>query len=147
MSAGDHCPRPTSARQPTIERTWWWRKLRAAASMRTSSPSRVDLEPVERLDRAVRLAMDRAEGGEVVASDEMRRALGHRLDIERHRDVPDPAALERRRRAAVEDPIEVAPADAREARVPVVGDRLDLEDRDRVRAGPAHSALRAAGAG
>ena len=29
-----------------------------------------DVEPVERLDRAVRLAMGRAEGGEVVAADE-----------------------------------------------------------------------------
>ena len=41
MSSGCHWPRPTSARQPTIERTWWWRKLRAAASMWISSPTRV----------------------------------------------------------------------------------------------------------
>ena len=41
-------------------------------------------------------------------------------------------ALERRRRAAVEDPVEIAPPGAREARMPVVGDRLDLEHRHRV---------------
>ena len=40
--------------------------------------------------------------------------------------------VERRRRAAVEDAVEVAPPEAREARVPVVGDRLDREHRDRV---------------
>ena len=37
--------------------------------------SRGDVEPVERLDRAVRLALRRAEGGEVVAADQHRRAL------------------------------------------------------------------------
>ena len=47
--------------------------------------------------------------------------------------MPDPARVERRRRAAVEDAVEVAPADAGEARVPVVGDLLDREDRDRLR--------------
>ena len=43
----------------------------------------------------------------------MCRALGHRLDVERHRDVPHLAALERRRRAAVEDAVEIARARCR----------------------------------
>jgi hypothetical protein len=34
-------PRPTSSRQPTIERTWWWRKLRAAASISIVESRRV----------------------------------------------------------------------------------------------------------
>jgi hypothetical protein len=76
--------------------------------------------------------MRRAEGGEVVPPDErLRRAL-HRLGIERAGDVPRAAALERQRRAAVADAVEVAPADAREARVPVVGLGLAREHRDRL---------------
>ena len=54
-------------------------------SMWISSPTRLDLQPVERLHRAVRLAMRRAEGGEVMPSDQVRRAFAHRLDVERRR--------------------------------------------------------------
>jgi hypothetical protein len=32
-------PRPTSCRHPTIERTWWWRNERAAASTSITSPA------------------------------------------------------------------------------------------------------------
>ena len=64
-------------------------------------------------------------------ADELRRALGHRIDVERQGDVPHLAALDRGRRAAVEDPIEIAAPGAREARMPVVGDRLDLKHRNR----------------
>ena len=81
-----------------------------------------------------------------MTSDEVRGALAHRVDVERRGDVPDLPALERRRGAAVEDPVEVAAADAGEARVPVVGDRLDVEHRDRVAAAPARSGLREGGA-
>ena len=52
-----------------------------------------DIEPVERLNRAVRLALDRAEGGKVVAADQMGSTFGHCLGIERGRDVPDLPAL------------------------------------------------------
>ncbi len=49
--------------------------------------------------------------------DQMPRALPHRLDIERRHDLPYPAALERRRRAAVQDAVEVDARRGREARV------------------------------
>ena len=80
-----------------------------------------DVEAIERLDRALGLAVDRAEGREIVVSDEMRRALLHRLDVERHGNVPDTARVERGGRAAVEDAVEVAPLDAAEARMPLLG--------------------------
>ena len=92
------------------------------------------VERIEGLHRAVGLAMGRAEGREVMPSDQMRGAFLHRVDIERHGDVPNPPRVERRRRAAIEDPIEILPPDTGEARVPVVGDLLDREHRNRVRA-------------
>ena len=81
-----------------------------------------------------------------MASDQMRRAFAHRFDVERDGDVPDAAGVERGRRPAVEDAVEIAPADAGEARVPVVGDLLDLEHRDRMRPDQRVQAPRAAGA-
>ena len=93
-----------------------------------------DVKPVERLDRAFGLAMRRAEGGEIVPPDQELRRFVHRVGVERHRHAPRPPGLQRQRRAAVEDAVDVAAADAAEARVPVVGDDLRLEDRDRRRA-------------
>jgi hypothetical protein len=91
------------------------------------------LQPVERLHRAVRLALRRAEGGEVVPADEHRRTLLHRFHVEGHRDMPHPPAIQCRRRPSVEDAVEIAPPDAREARVPVIRDLLDVEYRHRLR--------------
>ena len=65
------------------------------------------VERVERLYRRLRLAQRIAEGREIVMPDQMAGALAHRLDIERRRDVPHPAAFERRRRPAVEDAVEI----------------------------------------
>ncbi len=69
-----------------------------------------------------------------MTSDEVRGGLHHRRDIELLGDVPDAIDVERRRGAAVEDPVEIATADARETRMPVVRHRLELQHRDRVRA-------------
>ena len=102
-----------------------------------------DVQPVERLHRAVRLALGRAEGGEVVAPDEMLRALAHRLDVEGQGDVPYAPRVERRRRPAVEDAVEIAPPDAGEARVPVVGDG-STSSTETGGGEPARSTLRAA---
>ncbi len=85
-----------------------------------------DLEPVEGLDRAVGLALGRSEGGEVVAPDEVRRALAHCFDIEWNGDVPDAPEVEGRRGASIEDSVEVPAANARKPRMPVVSDRYRL---------------------
>ena len=94
----------------------------------------LDRQLIERLHRAVRLAVDRAECREVMTSDEMVRASLHRVGVERQRDVPHTPFVERRRGPAIEDPVEVAAPDAGKAGVPVVGDRLDRDHAHRVRA-------------
>src|SRR3546814_8728568 len=83
-----------------------------------------DRQPVERLHRALRLAMRRSEGGEIVEADQLLRRGVHRIGVERPRDLPRQSLVPRQRRAAVDDAIFIGAADSREARVPVVGDDL-----------------------
>ena len=89
------------------------------------------IERVERLERRLRLAQRIAKGREIVMADQMSGALAHRLDIERRRDLPHPAALQRRRRSPVQDPVEIDAAGRREPRVEIVGCRFGGEDADR----------------
>ena len=51
-----------------------------------------DIEPVERLDRAGRLAMGRTEGSEIMRPDQRLRGAVHRRCIQRGPDVPRPVA-------------------------------------------------------
>src|SRR6185369_16269688 len=95
-------------------------------------PHTRDFQPVERLHWTVRLALRRSESGEVMTSDQVRRALRHRLVVERNGNMPDLADIERRWSAPIEDAIEIPPTDARKARVPVVRDLLHLQHRDGV---------------
>ena len=67
-------------------------------------------------------------------ADEVAGALAHRLEIERRRDMPHPPALERRRRPAVQDAIEIVAAGRRKPRVEIRGAGSTREDADRVRA-------------
>src|SRR5689334_15457137 len=66
-----------------------------------------DVEAVERLYRRFRLAHGVAEAGEVVLADERSRGFLHRLLVEARADMPDAAALQYRRRAAVEDAVAI----------------------------------------
>ena len=91
------------------------------------------LESVERLHRAVRLAVGGAEGREVVPSDQMGGALLHRLSVQRHGDMPHPPGIQCRRRPAIKDAVEIPPPDTREARVPVVGNLRHIQHRHRLR--------------
>ena len=97
--------------------------------MRICSPLRVTVEQVERLDRRRRLAGGRAEAVEVVVADQHRGGVGHGVGVERHRHVPDAAAVERRRRAAIQDQVAIAPPRRREAGVEVGRHDLGLDDR------------------
>ena len=76
--SGGQAPAPTRSSVPTMLRTWLCRKDRARSRKRYSRPAGtgtlVDLQGVEGADRALRLADRRAEGGEVVAPDQRRRA-------------------------------------------------------------------------
>src|SRR5438874_1600778 len=75
------------------------------------------IERVERLDRRLRLAQRVAEGREIVMADEVPRALLHRCQIERRRDMPHPAAFQGRRCAPVEYTVKIMPAARRQPRV------------------------------
>ncbi len=66
-----------------------------------------EVERVERLDRRLRLAQRVAEGRKIVMTHEMAGALLHRREVERRRDMPHPAPVERRRRPAIEDAVTV----------------------------------------
>ena len=89
-----------------------------------------DVEPVDGLDRVLRLAMGGAEGGEVVPSHQGLRRAVHRLGIDFLPDPPGASLVERQRRAPVYDAVDVATPGAGKARVPVVRDRLALRHRD-----------------
>ncbi len=89
-----------------------------------------DVEPVERLDRRLRLALGGAEGREVVVADQgLRRGL-HRLGVEGVDDMPDPAALEHRRWATGEDAVEIVAAGGQEAGVEIGRRERGLQHRD-----------------
>ena len=61
----------------------------------------------------------------------------HGLVVEVLGDPPDAAAIEHRRRAAIEDAIEIVAPDGREARVEIRRDGFGREDGDRLLAGDA----------
>ena len=84
---------------------------------------RETVEPVEGLDRRLRLALGGAEGREVVLAEGELCGGMHGIGIERHRDVPDAVILERRARAAVEDAELVVPRRRAEARLETLVDR------------------------
>src|SRR3546814_17737431 len=69
-----------------------------------------DIEPIQRLHRALRLAMRRAESRKVVQPRQALRRLVHRFGVEYHRHPPAPPNLQRPRRPPVYDALEVAPA-------------------------------------
>ena len=90
------------------------------------------IEPVEGADRAVGLAFGGPEGREVVAPDEHRGGLLHRRLVEPPGHLPDAVRIERRRRAAVEDAVEIMPLQRRHAGAEAVGHDLGRQDGDRL---------------
>ncbi len=76
-----------------------------------------NFEHIERFDRRRRLALSRAEGREVVSSDQNLRRLMHRLGIEIAHRPPDAIALQDRRGAARQKAVFVVPLYGAEARV------------------------------
>src|SRR5690606_17234800 len=91
-----------------------------------------DLQLVEGLHRAFRLALDRTEGGEVVPAYEPLRGLVHGLGVEPSRHMPHLAAIQRRRRAAVEDAVEIMPRLGREARIEILWYGSSTKNGDRL---------------
>jgi hypothetical protein len=90
------------------------------------------LQPIKRANRTVRLALDRAEGREIVSAEKGLRRRVHRPGIERFGNMPDTTEIERGGRAAVQDAEEIVPRGRRKAGVEILAHGLNREDRDRV---------------
>ena len=99
----------------------------------TSSPSRDDVELIERLLRRFRLALGVAKGREIVLADQPLRGRMHRVAYRAARHAPDTADIEREIGAAIGDAIEVMPLDRGEARLEIIGHDLGREHADRMR--------------
>ena len=90
-----------------------------------------DVEPVEGLHRRFRLTLGGAERGEIVPADERLGGAVHGVRIERAGDVPDTAGVERRRRPAVADPVEIVARGRRETGIEARTDGLGRQHDDR----------------
>ncbi len=96
------------------------------------SADAADFQRVERLQRRSRLAQQVAESRKIVMPDQVTGAGAHRLDVECRSDLPHPAAFESRRGAAVQDAIEINPADRRQPGVELVANALGGKDADSI---------------
>ena len=74
-------------------------------------------ERVEGAHRRVCLTQGIAKRREIVVPQEMPRPLAHCFEIERRSDVPDPAALDCRRRPPIQNAVEINTAGRREPRI------------------------------
>ncbi len=79
------------------------------------------IEPIQCLDRRFRLAACGPECREVVPPHQQLRCLVHGRRIERYGLPPDAIAIERWRRAPVQNAIKVMPSGRGKARVEIVG--------------------------
>ncbi len=87
---------------------------------------------VQRLHRRLGLALQVAEGGEIVVADQDLRGLVHRLGVQGLSEMPDPPLVQGRGAATSEDAVEVAPAGGGKAGVKAGLGKAGLEDRDRL---------------
>ena len=92
-----------------------------------------DIELIERSLRRFRLAFGVAKGGEVVLADQSLRGRVHRVGIERPRQPPGAADVEREVGAAIGDPIEIMPLLRGEPRLETVRHDFRTEHADRMR--------------
>ena len=116
--------------------------------IRPSSPSRATSSRSSVRSGDLRLAGGGAERGEIVPAQQRLRRRMHRRGIERRPDMPDPAGLQRRPGAAVEDAVAVARAATAENRAfQPVGRQRRAAARRPDAASCGSSARRAAGRG
>ena len=81
----------------------------------------LNIEPIKRLDRILRLALDRAEGCEIVAADERLCGAMHCFVIEILRNLPSAVEIERQGAAPIGNSVNIAAPDAGKARMPILG--------------------------
>ena len=91
-----------------------------------------DIEAVEGADWRIRLALGVAEGREIVLADQRLRGVVHRRGVEARLHPPGAAAIERERRAAVDDAIEIVAGAGAASGVEIGVHALGLENRDRM---------------
>jgi hypothetical protein len=91
------------------------------------------IQPIERTQRRIGLALGGAEGREIMAADERLRRRVHERRVKVSGQPPHPVTLERRRRSAREYSIAVVPRRSAVARVEVVGSQRAIDHRDRRR--------------
>jgi len=92
-----------------------------------------DIQPIECLDGRVRLALRGAERREVVLADQRLRGAMHRVRIERQRQPPHAVAVQRRRRAARQNPIAVVSRHGAVARIEALRRQRTVDDGYRCR--------------
>ena len=90
-----------------------------------------DVEPVERFERRFGLTFDRAEGSEVMMSEEISRAFAHFIDIQRNHYRPAAVFVNDKRRPAVGDAVNISASDGRIAGVKVRCRFFRRQHRDR----------------
>lgn len=86
------------------------------------------IQPVERAHGAVRLAMDRAEGGEIMPADEHLGGFMHALMVEVLRHPPCPLVLQRQPGLAANDAVEIVPTKGGKAGVEILGHGSGIEN-------------------
>ena len=84
----------------------------------------------ESLDRRPRLTFRRAEGREVMLTDQDLRGVVHCSFVKRMHDVPRTAPFQRQGRAPAHDAIEIVPPYRRKSRVKVLGHHVALKNSD-----------------
>ena len=86
-----------------------------------------DIQPIQRADRRVRLAVCGAECREIMAANEYRSRLPHRIRIQVPATVPHQPALDGKRGPAHRNSVAVAALDSVEAGVEIVGRSLSMQ--------------------
>src|SRR3546814_9102434 len=80
----------------------------------------------------VRLALDGAEGGEIVMPDQPLGGQVHCVCIKVRENTPRKPCIQRQRRAAIDDAIFIRPPNAGKAGMPVVVHGAAIDDRHRI---------------
>ena len=91
------------------------------------------IEPVERLDRAFRLAMCRAECGEIMQADQPLGCRVHGIRIQWLRNLPCPVGFKCKRSTPVGYAVDIFAADAGKTGMPIIRNGFASEDGNRLR--------------
>ena len=103
-------PSPTNFNVPAKDRIWLCRKDWAVGGNLHPVAIARYIETIERADRVLGLAVNRAKGGEVVPADQSLRRFMHGVGIERFGDPERPVSFQRQGRTPVDDAVKIMTA-------------------------------------